>query len=59
MNGPRGHRVPQHRSMEMTCRTRRAIHPEVKETLYRVISQDSHVGKYSRYQEIQDGDRSG
>lgn len=58
MNGTRRHRVPQHRSMERTCRSCRAIHPEVKETLYRVISKNSYMGRHQRSKEISYRDNS-
>lgn len=52
MNGPRRHRVSQHRCMERTCGASRRIYQEMKETLYRVISQNSYMGRHKRSKEI-------
>lgn len=58
MNGPRGHRVPQHSCMERTCRSRRAIHSEMKKALYRMISKNSYMGRHQRSKEISYRDHS-
>lgn len=58
MSGPRGHRVPQHRCMERTCRSCRAIHSEMKEALYRMISKNSYMGRHQRSKEISYRDSS-